>query len=71
MVAKLVILAKANRVLLVCINEAHDVMQQGRNFRPKFVEVVTSIGKLFQASQFSFRGLLCQRLFYVMISTVS
>jgi superfamily II DNA helicase RecQ len=47
----LLILAKTNRVSLVCINEAHDVMQQCRNFRPKFVEVVTNISKLFQASQ--------------------
>ncbi len=50
----MLILAKTNRVSLVCINKVHDVLQQGRNFRPKFVEVVTSIGKLFWASQFPF-----------------
>ena len=43
-------LAKTNRISLVCIDEAHDVIQQGRNFRPEFIDAVMCIETLYRAS---------------------
>jgi ATP-dependent DNA helicase RecQ/bloom syndrome protein len=43
-------LSKGGLMALICIDEAHEVAQQGRFFRPEFVEAVKCLNVLFDAS---------------------
>jgi superfamily II DNA helicase RecQ len=43
-------LSKAGLMALVCIDEAHEVAQSGRSFRPEFVEAVKCLNILVDAS---------------------
>jgi hypothetical protein len=43
-------LSKGGLMALICIDEAHEVAQQGRSFRPEFIEAVRCLNVLFAAS---------------------
>ena len=40
-----------NLIRLICIDEAHTVAQDGRNFRPEFCSVVTTLRNLYDVQQ--------------------
>ena len=40
-----------NLIRLICIDEAHTVAQDGRNFRPEFCSVVTTLRNLYEVQQ--------------------
>ena len=40
-----------NLICLICIDEAHTVAQDGRNFRPEFCSVVTTLRNLYEVQQ--------------------
>jgi superfamily II DNA helicase RecQ len=48
--SNLINLAQTGRISTLCIDEAHDFYQQGRNFCPEFLDAVSSIDKLLHMS---------------------